>query len=246
MRNFLLGCCLSTLFMGCSDAAEESLKTNEIRLTAIHNTALGLGARHGLAWEAKQINRLLKAHATTLDQLFNFNTVMLKNHLVPPVLRVADASLLLMSPSTIRQHDRSIDILKQARFTTTPPTWRTYLIQITHKSDKPDPSLLPKDANEREEWDQAIVEGFKRGAEQSRYIFQQQLARLVQDYTGMVLYHKLRQENIVSSPMVGHASLGITGDKKHLTINDAVTRITNQSDLNLRHESWKASVSSSK
>ena len=63
--------------------------------------------------------------------------------------------------------------------------------------------------------------------------------RLKRDYTGMVLYRTLLAQNMISSPAVSKADLGVTGDANSLRINDQIMRITADSTLNPDSKLWQ-------
>jgi defect in organelle trafficking protein DotC len=98
-----------------------------MRNQAIQDTAMSVGAQSGLAWRAEQVNEILQAKSKYLDQVFNFGGLMLGSHVLPPVLVTSNKSLKLDSADTIRLSDQTYKILNQAKFVTTPPTWRDYL-----------------------------------------------------------------------------------------------------------------------
>src|SRR5262245_36974647 len=102
-------------------------KTNGIRINAIQNTALSVGAQGGLAWRAHQINERLNKEAAYLDRIFNFNSLLLKNSVLPPVLAEGRTALNLADPYTIRLADRIYKIVSPPRFVTAAPNWRDYL-----------------------------------------------------------------------------------------------------------------------
>ena len=66
--------------------AKTSQAASQIRYDAIKQTALGVGAKGGLAYRSKEINQMLTAQSQKLDHIFNFNGVILDNDVLPPVL----------------------------------------------------------------------------------------------------------------------------------------------------------------
>lgn len=117
---------------------------SRIRFTALQEIALTLGAQAGLAWRANQINKELSSHVQDLDETYNFNSMMLSQNVLPPVLSEADNSLNLTDTNTIRLASKTYKIITQAHFVSTPPTWRDYLWMNFQKPDAPDRALLPK------------------------------------------------------------------------------------------------------
>ena len=217
-------------------------KINPIRRQAIEETALTTGAQTALAWRTQQINRHLERYQRNLNLSFNFNAVLIDNRVIPPVLIEGRNSLNLDDPNTLNIVDRTYQIARQARFVTTPPNWREYLVQDFQIPEAPSNTLLPKNAEERQLWVNFAVEGWKNGISQANAIFSENLARIKQDYVGMVLYRKLLAQNVVSPPFVAKADLGITGDSNRMDINTQVLRITSLPRLNLNSEDWESIV----
>jgi defect-in-organelle-trafficking protein DotC len=237
---FLLTC----LVTGCSTSSDANRPSdNKIRIQAVHDAALSYGARYGLQWESERVNAFTQSQTRILDQVYNFNELIMEHNLVPPVVRIADASLHLSNPDSIRLSDRTIEIIHPAHFVTTPPSWRHYLLQNYGDLELPNQSLLPKNEQERAIWDDAIVEGFEQGIKQSKYIYEESTGKITEEYVGMVLFHHLLAQNMISKPKVGQASLGITGNNKKIRINDQLLRITSHSDLNARINEWIPAVS---
>lgn len=213
-----------------------------IKLKALQETGMSLGAQAGLAWSSDHMNERMRKDSSYLDTIFNFNAMMLTHGVIPPVLEQGDFSLNLADPTTIRVADRTYRIVVQARFATTPPNWREYLWFNYSKPQLPDKSLFPRNKLEAEVWRKAIRVGWERGISQAHAIFQQNLARLKRDYNGMVIYRKLLQAKMISPPFVARTELGVTGSGEDMRINDQVLRIVELPTLQTNSRHWKAIV----
>ena len=213
-----------------------------IRLEAIEETATSLGAQGGLAARAMQINALLEQNANKLDLVFNFQALLLNHNVLPPVLVESNQLLNLADPDTIRLADKTYKIVSQARFVTTAPNWRQYLLMDYQKPAVPDNTLLPRNVQEQRVWIQDINKGWQQGTMQAKTIYLANLARLERDYNGMILYRKLLAQNIISKPYVAQTDLGVTSndDNSQLYINDQVLRITALPELNPNSKQWRA------
>lgn len=214
----------------------------KIREMALRETALSLGAQSGLAWRAKFIDEELTREARNLDAIFDFNSLILPHNILPPVLLEGRNTLNLADTQTIRISDRTYKVAKQARFVTTPPNWRQYLWMDYKKPDYPDVTLLPKTREERIVWMQCVEKGWKDGVEQANVILEESIARIKEDFNGMILYRKLLAMNMVSAPFVSHTDLGVTGDGAEIHIDDRVLRITALPALNTNSKEWRAAV----
>lgn len=217
---------------------------SKIREMALKETALSLGAQAGLAAQAKIIDNALTQQARNLDAVYNFNALVLEHNILPPVLLEGRQTLNLADTQTIRISDRTYKVAKQARFITTPPTWRQYLWMDYQKPDYPNLTLLPKTPEERSLWKFYVEKGWQQGLEQAETILRESIARIKEDYVGMILYRKLLAMNMVSPPFVSNTDLGVTGDASEIHIDDRVLRITALPALNTNSQEWRAAVAS--
>jgi len=214
----------------------------KIREMALKETALSLGAQSALAWRAKYINESLVQQARHLDSIYDFNSLILEHNVLPPVLLEGRNTLNLSDTQTIRISDRTYKVSKQARFITTPPNWRQYLWMDYKKPEPPNITLLPKTKSERAVWCTYIDKGWKNGVEQANTILEESIARIKEDFVGMILYRKLLAMNMVSPPYVSDTDLGVTGDGGEIHIDDRVLRITALPALNVNSSEWRAAV----
>lgn len=210
-----------------------------IRYAGIQEAATSLGARSGLAWQGRNIDMALHDSDTFLDQVFDFNQLLLDHNVLPPVLSEDDDSLNVDDNDTLRIASTTYRILQAARFVTAPPNWRDYLWMHFHRPKVTDRSLLPQSHAESFVWDYYFKMGWRQGIQQADDIFTENLNRMKRDMIGMILYRKLLAEHMVSPPFVAKAQLGITGDAMQLRINDQVMRITAQSELQPNPKGWK-------
>lgn len=216
--------------------------TGKIREMAIKETALSLGAQSGLAWRAKQINEQLIKQTQSLDAIYDFNSLTLEHNILPPVLLEGRNTLNLADAQNIRVSDRTYKVAKQARFITTPPNWRQYLWMDYKKPEYPNSTLLPNTKEERALWCYYTAKGWNNGVDQANTILEESIARIKEDFTGMILYRKLLAMNMVSAPFVSHTDLGVTGDGGEIHIDDRVLRITALPALNTNSSEWRAAV----
>lgn len=219
-------------------------KVNDIRMQGLKEVAMTLGAQGALANRSITINRMLEEHHGELDQVYNFQSLLLTHNVLPPVLAEGDRTLNKEDDNTIRLADRTYRIVHQAKFVTAPPNWREYLLLTYEKPERPDYSLLPKENSpeEIEAWKQGVHEGWKQGSHQANQIFAANLARLQRDYNGMVLYRRLINYKMITSPMVAETSLGVTGGGEELTINDRFKRITQVPGLVPDADQWRPAI----
>lgn len=216
--------------------AEDNI--SKIRIEALKETALTLGAQSGLAYRSKQINRDLEDQAQSLRNVFNFGALMLAHGVQPPVLVSSENTLSYEGPNVLRISDRNYTIVKPAQFVTTPGTWRNYLWMRFKKPEMPHKTLLPRDADEEKIWREYVAIGWKNGIAQANSIFNTNLAHLKRDYNGMLLYRDLLAKHMISEPYVAKTNLGVTGNANSMNINDQVLRITATSELQTNSKEW--------
>ncbi|TAL59323.1 MAG: type IV secretion system protein DotC [Legionella sp.] len=233
---------IQSLANGKMNRAQKKKEMSKIREMALKETALSLGAQAGLAWRAKIIDEELTRQARNLDTIYDFNYLVLEHNILPPVLLEGRNTLNLGDAQSIRVSDRTYKVAKQAHFVTTPPTWRQYLWMDYVKPESPNFTLLPKTRYEKQLWYVYTERGWKKGVEQANTILEESIARVKEDFGGMILYRKLLAMNMVSPPYVSNTDLGVTGDGNEIRIDDRVLRITALPELNVNSEQWRAAV----
>jgi defect-in-organelle-trafficking protein DotC len=228
--------------LGACPTKKNTDKIGAIRLQALQDVALSVGAQAGLASRAKSLDEVIEQKSAQLTQVFNFSGLMLDHNILPPVLAEGRETLNLASDDSIRLADRVYKIITQARFVTTAPNWREYLILNYPIPEAPNSTLLPVNRQEKVVWDKYIQQGWKDGTLQANTIFNSNLARLKRDYNGMILYRKLLAQHIVSPPFVAKTDLGITGDSSNMRIHDQVLRITSMPSLQQNAKNWEPGI----
>ena len=214
---------------------------SKIRLQALKDTALSIGAQGALALRSKEINAMLEPKAKELGQIYNFNGIILDNNVLPPVLQESAQSLNLQSPDFLTLADHTYKIVSQARFVTAAPTWRDYLELNYKKPVVPDSTLLPKDKQERETWKKYIHIGWQNGLDQANNIYADKLAALKRDYEGMILYKELLSKHMVTKPYVVGKKLGVTSnaDQTEIQIDNRTLQIAVAPKFQTNSLRWK-------
>lgn len=220
----------------------QSFAINSLRVQALRDTALSLGARGGLAYRTKNILAVLSNYEKNLDRIFNFYALLVEDSVLPPVLIEARNALNLTGPDIIRIADRNYKIIHQAKFVTAPPNWREYIWKSFESPELPDKSLLPKNATEQSIWEKYIDQGWNEGVKQADAILKENLNILTRDFNGMILYRKLLAQQMITPPFVSSIELGITGDRNNLTVNDRILKITAFPSLQTDGSQWKTEI----
>jgi len=227
-----------------TDSHYKTFKANAtIRQKAVKDAAQAMGMQAGLANESRKIDAYLDSQSTYLDQIYNFNMLMYKRNILPPVIEANQTSVHIGdNGDDIRIAGKTYRIIRQVKFVTTPPTWRDYLYMHFNDPDIPNKVLLPKDSTEKAIWSQNIAYGWNEGIKQAANIFEIQNSTLERDYEGMVLYKNLMIKHMISPYYISKTYKGITGDGNHMVIDDQNWRITNKPQLQLQSKIWHAPV----
>jgi defect-in-organelle-trafficking protein DotC len=215
-------------FTGDTSAKDQAERT--VRLPALRDAALKYGVEGGLAYSTKLMNQVLRTDAELLSKSYDFNRLVTMEQggamILPPVISQSNNTYEETdSGSTIRVANTTYDIVREAQFAPSAPLWYGYLYRPVHAPDDPPVSLLPKTDEERQAWVQYVDMGWKVGIQQGVMTFKLDLARLNQDFTGMIRYRTLYDAGKVSAPIVQNYDLGTTGTGKTMRENDRVERI---------------------
>ena len=215
----------------------------EARQTVVRSTAVSYATKYALYWESVSINNHMDRVSRSLDGTFNFRELLLTNEVIPPILRESRNNVNVEGGRNIRVSDRMVEIIESARFSSAPPTWRNYLHMDFQKPDLPQDKLLPESADERAVWDEGLIEGWHIGRWQARSIFASNIGLMQRDITGMVLYHKLLAQGMISPTYSATANLGVTGNGRAMHLNDRIVKITADSQLTPeRVSSWHPAI----
>lgn len=215
----------------------------QIRTDALHEAALSYGARGGLAFRTFQIQRRLAEYDRSLSKAFDFSRLLIMAPsgftIEPPVVSEADRAVIVSAGGQAAAvADRIYHINRVARIVTAPRNWRLYVERDWGRVDPPPSLLLPRDEDERAVWRENVKEGWQAGIEQAEETFEADLARLTNDFTGMVRYRELLAQGMISSPYAVADDRGVTGGGAEMRIGDRGVAITGQSALISRSDRW--------
>lgn len=232
---------LQNIESGAEELTQDELA---IRRDALRDAALSFGARGGLAFRTREINERLSRQEPRLSRTYDFRQLLIPAPsgllIEPPVISEADNALIIgeggQSAATI---ERVLEINQQVRLVTAPRDWRSYLIREVREPEAPPGLLLPQDSTERAQWKRWVAQGWEMGLRQADEIFEVNLARLVNDFTGMVRYRRLLAQGMVSPPYALMTDRGITGGGDELRIGDRAVSITGQPRLDPEGGRWR-------
>lgn len=208
-----------------------------IRDKAISEAAKTLGVQSGLFWASTQMNAKLEKMAPKLNAIYHFQSLMIYNFVVPPVITQED-HLVNVSNDVIRFGAKRYRIIRKARFSSAAPTWRSYVWMTYTRPDVPDSSLLPKNNEEKIIWDKAVLSGWNTGIKQAKMIFARNMHILTRDFSGMLLFHRLVMTHVITLPVLKKEDLGITGNASNMVLGDKQWKIALNSQLQKNAKFW--------
>jgi len=222
----------------------QEIRGLQIRDDALREAALSYGARGGLAHRTFEIQRRLAEYDASLTKTFNFSRVLISAPsgflIEPPIVSEAQRAIIVKGGGQqAAVADRVFRINKEARIVTAPRDWRLYLERNWGRVDAPPTLLLPKNDEEREEWNKFVLEGWNAGVIQAEETFESDLDRMTNDFVGMVRYRELLAQGMISSPYAMHEDRGVTGGGSEMRIGDRGVAITGPSVLIPRSDTWK-------
>ncbi len=203
-----------------------------LRPNAIREAAQLVAFQTAIEYRYKELLGATEKHTAIMDTAFNFAPLLMTHEdalIMPPVLTKAGASMRLEEANTATTAKTTYELLEPARYVAIAPNWRHYLmVDAFPKAEQPNPAVLPKNAEERAIWRTAVREAWVQGQSEADQLYEDNIARMVREYRGVMLYHLLTAQELLSRVGTATADLGMhMSDKgKKLHIGQKVYRIT--------------------
>lgn len=213
-----------------NDKTREELIGRDLKLRALSDYARSVAIRAGISAALTEINGQISANARQLDAIYNFNPLMIHGRVVPPVITEARDLYNQSGDLEIRTSEAIFKIFKQARFASTAPNWRNYLVfpiesSAYEKYSYTGGDLMPTDAVEKKVWEEATRAGWKEGIQQASIMLEQSFDRLNRDYVGMVRYHLLTVEGKVTMPVVSDYRLYDSNNGTKMVLDEKLLKL---------------------
>lgn len=210
----------------------------------VRQAAWAFGAQGGLAARSDAINEMLRRYAATLDQVFDFRTLVLpvgggQTLLRPPVITQAQMALALDPSGQTASESHEINaIARKAALVSRPPEWRTWLVRPVTPAQAPPDAQRPATRHEVVIWREAMARGWAAGERQAVDIFLDDLARLERDIIGMARYRVLLRAGRVKAPDLAlmHRPSDVRDDT--LRIDSTDMRIDTQAHFEGNRAHW--------
>ena len=215
--------------------SEKESAVNLMRPSAIKEAAQLVTFQTAMAWRYKQLVAATETHSGIMDAAFNFGPLLMTQGdalILPPMLTRSGASMRIESFDTATAAQTSYELLAPARYVSVVPTWREFLMADAFpEPEKPNPAVMPKDDKERRIWREAVRETWAQGLAEADQLYADNISRMVRQYRGVMLYHLLTAQHLLSTVNTASAELGMKttdgGNKLH--IGQKVYRITTPS-----------------
>ena len=225
---------------------------NRERLKAILDAAYQHAVKVGIQSEMNGVRNALQDPKVerNLDGIYNFQTLMLKERVVPPVITEARDIVQNKNGTAFKTTSAVYKIEKQAYFSTLPPNWRTYLTFPSNDYDvdlteTPTKELMPRNSREYEAWKSKTIQGYNEGKKIANEMFEYSLNKLNRDYLGMVRFHQFVLEGKVSMPSLSRADLAISNTGSVMAIDQKLLTIRTLPSFDgnmLKWNTWQAPV----
>ena len=226
-------------------AESESVQRN-LRLAAMKESAISLGAQHGYVTRLGQHKDYFETHED-LFKIFDFDLVMRlaspgdeEMFLLPPVIqRLDNVSAVSESATRVRISGLVHVIKRPARLVLNPPDWRQYLIWDEEVAvNQPSKALLPKNEQEQAMWADWVAEGWKWGVVTADDEMRYRIRRLGEDFNGMVRYMTLAFQGKVKRPYIASQHTPVVGGGTEMRENESVYEISIPASLQPNTSEW--------
>lgn len=214
----------------------------DLRSKAIREAAQLVALQTAMSWRYKALLEVTEKHHATMDTAFNFSPLIMTQGdalIMPPVLTKAGASMRLEKENTVTTAKTTYELLEPAHYIAIVPTWRDFLFtDIFPEPEQPNPAVLPKNDEEQAIWQEAVREAWVQGVHEADKLYADNVAYMAQTYRGMMLYHMLTAQHLLSRVHTASADMEIlTTDKGNkLHIGQKVYRITAPSRFTIPSE----------
>lgn len=225
------------------DPPSQDESETDVRGTMLNEAAHTIGFRGGKSERAQEIRAALEKQRGNLDYMYSFQPLISNEGYLPPVI-VEAKDVAHITNDQIRTANRAYDIVVPARFVSNPPTWKSYLLTglLANRIELPEPAAMPKSSKQREIWRRAIAQGWSDGRIKADEIFVSNFNRLTRDYTGMLRYSTLLQQDMIKAPVINQQQQTITGDKNRLLLGDKVKRIKRPAEFDTNKRNWSPTI----
>lgn len=215
----------------------------DMRRSAMRTAAVGYAARAGLARRGWEIARTLERYAPQMARVFRFRDLMIQEGgflVQPPVLaETRQAFRLDRTLDRAASAGRHLKIVTAERILSGLPDRRDFLVRQWAGPQAPAAVLFPRDAEERQLWRAWLEEGWKEGTDLADMIFVDDLDRLTGFFEGLVLWHRLNRQRMVSAPVLSLERSPVSGGGDVMRIDESLMTIAARASFVARPDLWR-------
>lgn len=176
---------------------------SRLRPKAIQDAAQLVALQTAMAWRYGQLIEQTERYSSVMDTIFNFLPLLMMQDdtlIMPPILTRGGASLRIEENEMATATVASFELLEPARFISVVPHWRIYLMMIDKfpEPEQPNPAVMPKNKKERAIWKLAVRKAWLQGIAEADQLYIENVLRMVRDYRGIMLYHLLTAQDLLS------------------------------------------------
>ena len=211
---------------------KEKTAVQLMRPQAIREAARLVTFQTAMSWRYGQLLEETERYSAIMDTAFNFAPLMLTQGealIMPPQIARAGASMRIEDGATATAAKTTYELLEPARYIAVIPNWREFLMADEFPSpEEPNPALLPKNTEERAIWRAAVREAWAQGLAEADQLYADNVSRMARSYRGVMLYHLLTAQHLLSRVNTASADLGTrrSDNGNKLNIGQKVYRIT--------------------
>ena len=211
---------------------KEKTAVQLMRPKAIREAARLITFQTAMSWRYGQLVAETERYSAVMDTAFNFAPLMLTQGealIMPPLLTRAGASMRIEDNATATAAKTTYELLEPARYIAVVPNWREFLMADDFpEPEQPNPAVLPKNAEERAIWRTAVREAWEQGLVEADQLYADNVSRMARSYRGVMLYHLLTAQPLMSRVNTASADLGTrrSDNGNKLNIGQKVYRIT--------------------
>ena len=199
-----------------------------VRIKAIRQEALRVGAQSGLAHRYSMVMQYLNKNESKLNVTFSFSGFVKNGRLLVPAIVEANNQFVMDGEKgEARVVRNAFTIEEEAKIISVVPTWRDYLWQEYLQPEMPHRTLLPRNEVEATSWKEAVDEGWKAGVNQGDQIFQDRLASLTKAVEGRHLYVTLEAKKMISPAALNVVANRVTFNGRTMNVGEVIYTIGN-------------------
>ncbi len=209
---------------------KEQTAVQLMRPRAMREAARLVTFQTAMSWRYGQLVAETERYSAIMDTAFNFAPLLLTQGealIMPPQITRAGASMRIEDGATATAAKTTYELLEPARYIAVVPNWREFLMADDFPApEQPNPAVLPKNAEERAIWRAAVREAWAQGLAEADQLYADNVSRMARSYRGVMLYHLLTAQHLMSRVTTASADLGTRTQGNKLNIGQKVYRIT--------------------